>query len=187
MNGQIDNGTRITTNFQGVLWPTSNTLLGLLVRNGYPTGINNPPSQDSGNRGDATPHFFTKVFQSTNDYVLVYRVNYPQTPLLTAMLNNPYILKGGSNINNITGTLTDPNGQPIASNTRVVLEYAKPGENTWTLIGDSTLTTSGTYQFLNWNKAPSGVSPIHVRAWWNGDPSLGLNIALSANQTLIQL
>jgi hypothetical protein len=187
MNGQTDNGTRITSNYQGALIPTSNTLLGLLLRDGYPTGIGNQPSGDAGNRGDARPYFFTKVFQSSNDYVLVYRVNYPPTPILTAMLSNPYVLKGGNNANNITGTLTYPNGQPVASQTRVVLEYAKPGDNTWTFIGNSTLTTSGTYQFLNWNKAPSGASPVHVRAWWNGDPSLGLNIALSANQTLIQL
>jgi len=187
MNGHIDNGTRITSNYQGALIPTSNTLLGLLLRDGYPTGIGNQPSGDAGNRGDARPYFFTKVFQSSNNYVLVYRVNYPPTPILTAMLSNPYVLKGGSNVNNITGTLTDPSGQPVSSRTRVVLEYAKPGDISWTLIGNSTLTTSGTYQLLNSNKFPSGSSPIHVRAWWNGDPSLGLNIALSANQTLIQL
>src|SRR5207244_11988535 len=64
VNGQIDNGTQITSNFQNVLWPTSNTLLGLLMRNSYPTSINNPPSQDSGNRGDPTPHFFNRVFES---------------------------------------------------------------------------------------------------------------------------
>jgi len=187
MNGQTDNGTRITSNYARAVIPTSNTMLGLLLRDGYPAGISNPSSGDTGNRGDARPYFFTKVFQSSNDYVLVYKVNYPQTPTLTAMLSNPYVPKGGSNVNNITGTLTDPNGQPVTSKTRVVLEYAKPGDNTWTLIGNSTLTTSGTYQFLNWNKAQIGISPIHVRAWWNGDPSLGLNIALSANQTLIQL
>jgi len=103
------------------------------------------------------------------------------------MLSNPYVLKGSNNANNITGTLTKLNGQPVASQTPVVLEYTKPGDNTWTFIGNSTLTTSGTYQFLNWNKAPSGISPIQVRARWNGDPSLGLNLAFSANQTLIQL
>jgi hypothetical protein len=186
MNGQTDNGTRITSNYQGALIPTSNTLLGLLLRDGYPPQINNQPSADTGNRGDARPYFFTKVFQSTNDYVLVYRVNYPQTPTLTAMLSNPYVPKGASNVNNITGTLSDASGQPVASKTVVFLQYAKPGESTWTSIGSSTLT-SGTFQFLNWNKAPSGTSPIHVRAWWNGDPGLGLNMALSANQTLIQL
>jgi hypothetical protein len=185
MNGHTDNGTRITSNYQGALIPTSNTLLGLLLRDGYPAGIGNQPSGDTGNRGDARPYFFTKVFQSSNNYVLVYRVNYPPTPILTGMLSNPYVPKGGSNINNITGTLTDPNGQPVTSKTRVVLEYAKPGDISWTLIGNSTLTT-GTYQFLNWNPKASA-SPIHVRAWWNGDPTLGLNIALSANQTLIQL
>jgi hypothetical protein len=187
MNGQTDNGTRITSNFQGALIPTSNTMLGLLLRDGYPAGIGHQPSEDGGNRGDARPYFFTKVFQSSNDYVLVYRVNYPQTPVLTAMLSNPYVPKGGNNVNNITGTLTDPSGQPVTSRTRVFLQYAKPGDHTWTFIGNATLTTSGTYQFLNANKIPSGISPIHVRAWWNGDPSLGLNIVLSANQTLIQL
>src|SRR5437667_554001 len=195
MNRQTDNGTRITSNYQGALIPTSNTLLGILLRDGYPTGISNPPnfcssgqttSCDTGNRGDARPYIFTKVFEYSNDYVLLYRVNYPQTPILTAMLSNPYVSKGANNGNNITGTLSNPSGQPVTSTTPVMLQYAKPNDNGWTIIGNSTLTTTGTYQFLNW-KPPSGTSLIRVRAWWNGDPSLGLNVAVSANQTLIQL
>jgi len=184
MNGQKDNGTRITSNFQNVLWPTSNTLLGLLMRNSYPAGINNQPSQDSGNRGDTTPHFFTRLFASTNNYVLVYKVNYPQTPSLTAMLSNPYVPKSGSNSNNITGTLTYPNGLPVSSSKPVILQYATSGGN-WKLIGSVTLTPTGTYE-INW-KPSDRTSPTYVRAWWNGDPALNLNIALSANQTLIQL
>jgi dolichyl-diphosphooligosaccharide--protein glycosyltransferase len=184
MNGQKDNGTRITSNFQNVLWPTSNTLLGLLMRNSYPSGINNQPSQDSGNRGDTTPHFFTRLFASTNNYVLVYKVNYPQTPSLTAMLSNPYVPKSGSNSNNITGTLTYPNGLPVFSSKPVILQYATSGGN-WKLIGSVTLTPTGTYE-INW-KPSHRTSPTYVRAWWNGDPALNLNIALSANQTLIQL
>ena len=186
LNGQRDNGTRITSNYQGATIPTGNTMLGLLMRDGYPTGIGGQLNMDPNYRGDATPYFFTRVFQSSNDYVLVYKVNYPQTPTLTATLSNPYVPKSGSNINNITGTLTGPSGQPVTSRIQVILQYAKPNDNTWTFIANSTLTTSGAYQFV-WNNAPSGVSPIHVRAWWNGDPSLALNIALSANQTLIQL
>ncbi len=187
MNGQKDNGTRITSNFQNVLWPTSNTLLGLLMRNSYPTGINNPPSQDSGNRGDPTPHFFTRLFESTNNYVLVYKVNYPQTPSLTAMLSNPYVTKGGSNSNNITGTLTYSTGLPVSSSKPVILQYSSSGSgSSWKLIGSVTLTSTGTYEYLNW-KSSDRTSPIYVRAWWNGDPALNLNIALSANQTLIQL
>jgi len=156
------------------------------MRNGYPAGLNIEPSQDRGNRGDPTPHFFTRVFESSNNYVLVYQVNYPQTPTLTAMLSNPYVPKGSSNSNNITGTLTYPNGLPVSTSKSVMLQYASPG-GSWNLIGNVTLTSTGTYQYLNWNKVPSGISPIHVRAWWNGDPSLGLNMALSANQTLVQL
>ena len=184
MNGQKDNGTRITSNFQNVLWPTSNTLLGLLMRNSYPAGINNQPSQDSGNRGDTTPHFFTRLFASTNNYVLVYKVNYPQTPSLTAVLSNPYVSKSGSNSNNITGTLTYPSGLPVSSSKPVILQYATSGGN-WKLIGSVTLTPTGTYE-TNW-KPSDRTSPTYVRAWWNGDPALNLNIALSANQTMIQL
>ena len=184
MNGQKDNGTRITSNFQNVLWPTSNTLLGLLMRNSYPAGINNQPSQDSGNRGDTTPHFFTRLFASTNNYVLVYKINYPQTPSLTAILSNPYVPKSGSNNNTITGTLTYPNGLPVSSSKPVILQYATSGGN-WKLIGSVPLTPTGTYE-INW-KPSDRTSPTYVRAWWNGDPALNLNIALSANQTLIQL
>ncbi len=186
MNGQTDNGTRITSNYQGATIPTGNTMLGLLMRDGYPAGIGGQLSSDPNYRGDASPYFFTRVFQSSNDYVLVYKVNYPQTPTLTAVLSNPYVPKGGSNINDITGTLTDPSGQPVTSNTQVILQYAKPGENTWTFIGNSTLTPSGTFQILKWNPKTTA-SPIQVRAWWNGDPSLGLNMVLGANQTMIQL
>src|SRR5437660_12435726 len=73
VNGQIDNGTQITSNFQNVLWPTSNTLLGLLMRNSYPTSVNNPPIQESGNREDPTPHFFKTVFVPVTNVVLVYQ------------------------------------------------------------------------------------------------------------------
>jgi dolichyl-diphosphooligosaccharide---protein glycosyltransferase len=185
MNGQMDNGTRITSNYAGAVIPTSNTLLGLLLRDGYPVGIGNPSSGDAGNRGDMRPYFFTKVFQSSNDYVLVYKVNYPQTPTLTATLSNPYVPKGGNSTNTITGTLTYPNGLPVTSGKQVILQYAIPTPGGgWTFIGNSTLT-SGTFK-LSW-KPPSGTSPIYVRAWWNGDPSLDLNMAVSANQTLIQL
>ena len=185
MNGRTDNGTRITSNYHNALIPTSNTMLGLLMRDGYPTGITGQLSADGGNRGDQTPYFFTKLFQSTNAYVLVYRVNYPQNPTLTAMLSNPYVSKGGSNINNITGTLAYPNGSPVAGGKQVIVQYANSG-GIWIFIGNRTLTASGTFAILNW-KPPSGTSPIYVRAWWNGDPALNLNIALSANQTLIQL
>jgi len=186
LNGQKDNGTRITSNYQGATIPTGNTMLGILMRDGYPTGIGGQLSSDPNYRGDAKPYFFTRVFQSSNDYVLVYKVNYPETPTLTAMLSNPYVPKGGNSKNNITGMLTYPNGLPVSSSkTQVILQYTKPG-GSWTNIGNQTVTTSGTFEYLNW-KPPSGTSPLYVRAWWNGDPSLDLNIVLSANQTLIQL
>ena len=187
MNGRTDNGTRITSNYQNALIPTSNTMLGLLMRDGYPAGIAGQPSADVGKRGDDRPYFFTKLFQSTNDYVLVYRVNYPQTPTLTAMLSNPYVPKGSNNKNNITGTLTYPDGLPVSTKKPVILECAKPGDN-WNLIGSENVTSTGTFEKPNWTPPTAcSANTIYVRAWWNGDPTLDLNIALSANQTLIQL
>src|SRR2546426_2114503 len=185
MNGQTDNGTQITSNYQGATIPTSNTMLGLLMRDGYPPTIGNQLTSDPTNRGYTRPNLFTRVFQSSDDYVLVYKVNYPQTPNLTAMLSNPYVPKGSNSKNNITGTLTYPNGLPVSSKTQVILQYAIPG-GSWTFIGNRTLTRSGTFEVLNYGGFPKA-SPIYVRAWWNGDPSLDLNMALSANQTLIQL
>ena len=185
MNSHTDNGTRITSNYQGATIPTSNTMLGLLMRDGYPTGIGNQLTSDPTNLGYTRPYLFTRVFQSSNDYVLIYKVNYPQTPNLQAILSNPYVQKGGTSKNNITGTLTYPTGLPVSSKTQVILQYAIPG-GSWTFIANRTLTTSGTFEVLNYAAFPKA-SPIYVRAWWNGDPSLGLNMALSANQTLIQL
>ena len=186
INGQTDNGTRITSNYQNVQIPTSNTLLGLLMRDGYPKGISNPPdtSHDVGNFGDPQPFFFTKSFQSTNDYVLVYQVNYPPTPRLTAMLSNPCSRGSTTCKTNITGTLTDPDGLPVSSQTPVYLQ-SSADKITWNPIanGNLTLTPSGTYQLLNWTPPPG---TLYVRAWWNGDPRVDLNMALSTEQTVFQ-
>ncbi|HEX4921137.1 MAG TPA: hypothetical protein VFV92_10395, partial [Candidatus Bathyarchaeia archaeon] len=188
INGKTDNGTRITSNFQNVQIPTSNTLLGLLMRDSYPTSIASQyqVSQDTTNIAglDTKPWLFTRVFQSTNDYVLVYKVNYPQTPKLTTMLNNPCATSSGCKAN-ITGTLTFPNGQPVTSTTvRVHLQYSTD-KLTWNPIANENITSSGTYAYNNW-PVPTGSSQVYVRAWWNGDPTLSLDVALSSDQQAYQ-
>jgi dolichyl-diphosphooligosaccharide---protein glycosyltransferase len=200
MNGKTDNGTAITDNYpnstQAAAIPMSNTLLGLLLRNSYPTGIanqltasSNCSQSDCSDRGDMQPYFFTKVYESSNDYVLVYHVNYPQTPVLTTVLSNPYVSTSAlAKGTNITGTLTYPDGFPVSTNVPVTLQYAFPGSNSWTTIGQAYLNSTSIGSFnLHWNIPPQTVSgPIHVRGWWNGEPSLQLNMALSGNQTLIE-
>src|SRR6266516_135229 len=191
IHGTTDNGTVITDSFppntsQAPAIPLSNTVLGLLLRDSYPSGISNQlkgTNGDSSDRGDAKPYFFSRVFASSNDYVLVYQVNYPQSPVLTATLSNTNVQAGTSP--NITGTLSYPSGLPLATTTQhVVLQYTAGGQDSWHDIGNATVT-SGTYEFSKpW--APAGSGSIYVRAWWNGDPSLNLNMAVSGNQTIIR-
>jgi len=191
IGGKTDNGTVITDNFppsssQAAAIPLSNTLLGLLLRDSYPTGINpqlKGANGDPSDRGDSSPYFFSKVFASSNNYVLIYKVNYPQTPTLTTVLSNPYMPQGG--ITNITGSLTYPGGLPVSTTLKpVILQYATTSIG-WTLIGNATITSSGSFAFPGW-KPPNLLGSITVRGWWNGDPTLDLNIVLSANQTLIE-
>ncbi len=188
IRGHTDNGTAITTTYQGTQIPASDTLLGLLMRNSFPTGPITQ-NQDRQDRGDPTghgPYFMSRVFESSNKYVLVYQVNYPQTPTLTAQLNPPFIPKGTNT--NITGTLSYPNGQPVSGTTvQVNLQYFQYSSSNldWTFIGNVTVTSTGTFAYNNW-KPPSTTVTTYVRASWPGDRTLNLNLALSANQTLIQ-
>jgi len=198
IGGKTDNGTVITDNFppgsrQAAAIPLSNTLLGLLLRDSYPSGISPPlkgASGDTSDRGDSSPYFFSRVFASSNDYVLIYKVNYPQTPTLTTVLSNPYISKTDlSKGTNITGTLTYPDGSRVSTNTPVTLQYAMPGTAGWTTIKSVNLN-AGSFTYL-WNSSspvvlPSTSAQIEVRGWWNGEPALDLNMALSGNQTLIE-
>ncbi len=162
--------------------PLSNTLLGLLLRNSYPASLSpiKGSGGDTSDRGDSQPYFFKQVFASSNDYVLIYQVDYPQTPTLTTGVSNPYLSNKGST--NVTGTLSYPNGQPVSATKPVILQFATAGSN-WVTIGNATIT-SGSYTF-DWKALPSYTGTVTLRGWWNGDPTMDLNMALSANQTLI--
>ncbi|OLB46563.1 hypothetical protein AUI07_04110 [archaeon 13_2_20CM_2_53_6] len=128
-------------------------------------------------------YFFGRVFASSNNYVLIYKVNYPQTPTLTTVLSNPYMPQGGTT--NITGSLSYPSGLPVLTTVKpVVLQYATTSTG-WTLIGNATITSSGTFTFRDWTP-PNQLGSITVGGWWNGDPALNLNMVLSGNQTLIE-
>ena len=199
LNGHTDNGTQITDNYptsaQAAAIPESNTLLGLLLRTSYPSGIPNPLTNASGgdtaDKGDSQPFFFTKVYESTNNYVLVYQVNYPQTPQLSTVLDNPSVSNSAASLargTNITGILTRPNGAPVSTSVPVTLQYLKPSSTSWTTIGQAYLNgtaTPGKFTY-HWANLPNLSGPILVRGWWNGSTSLNLNLALSGNQTLIE-
>ena len=183
LNGHTDR-TRITSNFGGTQVPASDTLLGLLMRNSFPTQIPSqyqPRTADTNDIGDKSVHFFTQAYQSSNNYVIVYKVNYGQNPVLTAQLNPPFIATGGST--NITGTLSDQSGNPI-SNANVTLQYSS-NKAIWTDIGKATVSSRGSYFFTNWRPS-STTSTLYVRAFYAGDPARKFNLAISPYQPLTE-
>jgi hypothetical protein len=182
INGHSDD-TRVTSNFAQVQLPTSNTLLGLIMRHSYPTGVANQPIRptDSSDLGDETPHFIHQVYQSDNKYVIIYSVNYGQNPVLTAQLNPPYVL-GGDNTT-ITGALSYPNGQPVAgSSVKALLQYSTDKTN-WITIGNMNVNSTGALSSFKW-KTPTGTGVLYVRIFWPGDPSQQLDLAFSPIQPL---
>ncbi len=171
----------ITTEVDRSPLPASNTLLGLLMRSGYPGGI---PSSAT-DIGSATPHFFKNVFTSTNGYVEVHAVNYPAATVAAVKLNPAVVASGGKT--NITGTLTNEvTGQPIAT-TSITLEDSTDNQGSWTPIGTVDSTSTGNFQFNNWTPSfPSGQKSLLVRARWSGDATSMLDIAVSEPVRLVE-
>ncbi len=172
----------ITTSVGGSPLPASNTLLGLLMRDGYPGGI--PGGTADIPPGPPTPHFFTRTFSSTSSYVLVYSVKYPASTLATVRLSPAVVPRTGGKTN-VTGTLTNKvTGAPIetsTSATSITLEDSTDNGNTWNFIQKVNATSAGFFGLNNWPppSLPAGQDSLLVRARWGGDPSLLLDIAVS--------
>jgi hypothetical protein len=171
---------RITSNYQNVQIPTSNTVLGLLMRSSYPGGRPN----DANDTGPAAPHYFVQDFASSSSYVIVYSVRYPDQPLMTAQLT-PAIVKptGGNTI--ISGTLTTSTGKPVDSTSDkipVILEDLVNGGTRWNFIANVN-ATAGHFSY-NWTNLPTGQQYVLVRARWPGDPAQLLDIAVTMTQPL---
>jgi dolichyl-diphosphooligosaccharide--protein glycosyltransferase len=177
---------RITSNFQNVQIPTSNTVLGLLMRSSYPGGL----PTDRNDTGPATPHFFVQDFASSSSYVLVYSVRYPDQPSITAQLT-PAIVKPTGGNTTITGTLTTTNGKPIDTTIGtatdkippVILEYSANSGTSWNFIANVN-ATAGHFSYTWTTKLPTGQPYVLVRARWQGDPAQLLDIAVTMPQPL---
>ncbi len=179
----------VTATIDSAPFPASNTVLGLLMRSGYPGGA--PASSSRFNDiGAATPHYFTKVFSSTSSYVEVYSVNYPIPTLATVKLN-PSTVARTNGKTNITGTLTNVvANQPIDTTglTPITIEYSKNNGNTWDRIGAVNATSTGDF-LLTWSNVPSlpsGQNSLLVRARWGGDVTSKLDIAVSLPARLVE-
>jgi hypothetical protein len=181
---------RISSNYQNVQIPTSNTVLGLLMRSSYPGGL---PTPDRNDTGPATPHYFVQDFASSSSYVLVYSVKYPDHPLISAQLT-PAIVKNTGGNTTIKGVLTSSTGKPIDTTTDkipVVLEYSNNSittpVNNWSWNFITTVdATAGSFSYT-WTKLPNlptGQNHVWVRARWQGDPALLLDMAVTMPQPL---
>ena len=179
--GNTTSNERITSNYQNVQIPTSNTVLGLLMRSSYPGG----PPKDRNDTGTATPHFFVQDFASSSSYVLVYSVRYPDQPLMTAQLT-PAIVKPTGGSTTITGTLTTSTGKPVDTTTDkipVILEYSADTGKSWNFISNVN-ATAGHFSY-NWTtNLPTGDPYVLVRGRWQGDPAQLLDIAVTMPQPL---
>jgi hypothetical protein len=178
--GNKTTNERITSNYQNVQIPTSNTVLGLLMRSSYPGGRPN----DQNDTGPAAPHYFVQDFASSSSYVIVYSVRYPDQPAMTAQLT-PAIVPPTGGSTNITGTLTTSKGKPIDTTTgkaQVILEYSLANGINWNFIANVT-AIAGHFTY-NWTKLPQGQQYIMVRARWQGDPAQLLDIAITMPQPL---
>jgi len=179
----------ITASVDNAPFPASNTILGLLMRSGYPGGT--PASSSRFNDiGTATPHYFTKVFSSTSSYVEVYSVNYPTPTLATVNLNPSTVARTAGKLN-ITGTLTNAvTPQPIDTTglTPITLEYSINNGNTWTLIGTTNSNSTGNFRgsWSNVPSLPSTQNNLLVRARWGGDVTNKLDIAVSLPARLVE-
>src|SRR5438477_1200709 len=159
--------------------PTSNTVLGLLMRNGYPGG----KPTDANDTGPASPNFFVQDFASLSSYVLVYSLRFPDQPSMTAQLTPAIVNPTGGNTT-IMGTLTSPTGKPVdTTKIPVLLEYRLSTGGNWIFIANVT-ATSGHFTYDWTTKLPTGQPYILVRARWQGDPAQLLDIAVTMPQPL---
>jgi dolichyl-diphosphooligosaccharide--protein glycosyltransferase len=178
--GNKTTNERITSNFQSVQIPTSNTVLGLLMRSSYPGGRPN----DMNDTGPPSPHFFVQDFASSSSYVLVYSVRYPDQPSITAQLTPAIVPPTGANTT-ITGTLTTSMGRPIDTTTGkipIILEYSARTGSNWNFIANVD-ATAGHFSY-KWTILPVGEPYVLVRARWAGNSTQLLDIAITRPQPL---
>ncbi len=188
--GGNSNDTAITTSVGGIQLPASNTVLGLLMRDSFPGGL-----QGATDIGESIPHYFTKTFSSASSYVLVYSVKYPTTTSLTVQLN-PAVVPKNATTSTITGTLATASGVPIQTNATatgapITVEYSTDKGTTWNFIAKANTTSTGVYTVPStaWKipNPPSDGGPILFRARWPGDVTRSLDIAVSPATPLTKL
>jgi dolichyl-diphosphooligosaccharide--protein glycosyltransferase len=95
--------------------------------------------------------YFTQVFASTNNFVFLFKVNYPTaTAVKISPIQSP-ITYGQSVL--ITGNLTNTNGNPLGTALSAVVEYSSDGGQSWHSIETIPVSANGAF---NYTWTPSG-------------------------------
>lgn len=88
---------------------------------------------------------FTQVFSSTNNFVILYKVNYPTlTQVKLKPIQSP--IKFGQSVL-IEGNLTDTKGNPLGTPLTVVVEYSTDGGTTWTGVDTAPVSAEGAFNY----------------------------------------
>jgi dolichyl-diphosphooligosaccharide--protein glycosyltransferase len=94
--------------------------------------------------GNADPEF-TKVFSSTNNFVFLYKVNYPTlTQIKLRPIQTP--IRYGQSVL-VAGNLTDTQGNPLGTPLVVVVEYSTDGGTTWNAADTVPVSVDGAFNY----------------------------------------
>ena len=193
INGHSSKPEKVSDNYQGNFpLPTSNTVLGHLMRADSPAAISDTNDVPT-NGYTAASSLFTKSFSSTNSYVKVYKINYPTDTRLSLLAPNPITAPKTGGNTTLTGTLLTASGQPVA-NSKIFLEYSTDNRLTngqltnLQTITNSTITDSQGRISYTWQvpaiSAQNNI--IWIRARYAGDTTLKLADAYSLPIPLTQ-
>ncbi len=90
--------------------------------------------------------YFTRVFSSTNGFVLLYQVRILKTPHIVTHLLKTKLTYGETDV--LTGNMTDPSGGPLTiSGLEVALEYSVDLAQTWQGIQTVQVAPNGTFSY----------------------------------------
>jgi dolichyl-diphosphooligosaccharide--protein glycosyltransferase len=118
--------------------------------------------------GTASP-YYTEVFASTNNFVFLFKVNYPSA---TAVRINtiPSSIKYGQSVL-IKGNLTDASGKPLGTALAAAVEYSTDGGQTWHSVENIPVSANGVFSYT-WT--PSG-GTYSVRVHYLGSTGVYLD------------
>ncbi len=185
INGTSSQPEKISDNLQQAFqFPTSNTVLGHLMRAGSPAAVSDP--SDIGSHTDS---FFSRVYTSTNSYVQVYQVNYPSSTHLDLLSPSPGQIPHTGGNTTLSGSLVTTAGLPVSNSTaqQLRLEYSTD-KKTWHSI-TSSITTNSTGQFsFKWTVPGTlfaSPTTIYIHAIYTGDISRKFDTAYSLPVQLV--